>query len=412
MALSHRKLWSLIHLPWPPNIVKNYLERAQQFARYDLTIRLDTGKTSTDDFEENQARWTALLMTEWSHVASLELHLHRHTSQALAPIIDTRAPRLREATIFIAADTRCIRSLFNGDAPLLRSLTVNSPFQREKLQFPDLRILSLKVGPSNASKLLETLREKPLLEDLTLIGMPGLPVLPRKRSGIVYLNACSSLAIRRMKSDRVVDIIANVSFASLKTIVIFEETVTSHDDPNAFLMSIFATLPLLNHKAVTPNLSLETSPKLRDSLFLFLQSEQFALEIRGYRFHASWKGLVREHTKSSILPTIIQAILLPTICLQLQPSRLYIANGIVAPQRFKNIPLFLTQADLHRLLRSTFAAYPSVQFLDITGEFEEVQRVLGDTEAGYLPNLSVVNTAVPLRWSAFGHGGETPVVDN
>ncbi|KZS95392.1 hypothetical protein SISNIDRAFT_451987 [Sistotremastrum niveocremeum HHB9708] len=386
VILSQRSLWSVIYLTWPSKIVDLYLQRSRilDTERSNLTIRLDTRESGSSHRKAKLERWTKFLRQEMSNIQQLELKAHCEDSNSeLLKAVDIPAPRLQSFTLHLDTGMDSIRSMFDRQAPLLRTARLYTDVPHDLSPFPVLQQLWLRVGADNAAGVLETLRNAPMLKEITIVGASDLidlpvPLNPRHP---IQLPACSALAIKSMTSCWVRYIISNVVCPQLECLDVCEGLASAPDNP--FLVSIFATLPLLSSLYRSVPAEHKMTP-----VYLKLHQHQFIVNIPGYRFETNWNVFFRNDTVK-LVDTISSAIVALMTSLELEPDALTIDNCIARPRRDRHAPLFLVKADLHRVLHQIFPTFSPVRGLSIMGSVTLVSPAILSRQTN-LPNLSIV----------------------
>ncbi|KZT34586.1 hypothetical protein SISSUDRAFT_1131751 [Sistotremastrum suecicum HHB10207 ss-3] len=377
------EVWSRVYLQWPAKVIQWRLERSEGTA---LSVHLNTQECNA--IKSRLKGWADFLSANMEKTRELNIALSL-PQRALrgadisffASAINTPAPLLSEFVLNLHPDARnIIVHLFASNAPRLRSASIYADPQFDLSHFPSLRQLKMLLTPNKVHELLWMLEDLHDLEELSLIGVdvdfqPHIPDQPMVQ---VHLPNCRSLTIKKMKSPTIKYLTSSFTMPELQRLSIHEIVVPN--EYGVIKSSISEALSLLEHDTVSAHaLHIALRPN-----HLFITSGDSS-----YSFSSDWSNLRNRFVSDAdgglleLAVTILSAFALQLL---VSPKELIIENTLRTDNRtFARSALELV--DLESLWHHVFPEYPSVETLQLVGDFSSLNRVL-NSPVLHLPNLS------------------------
>ncbi|KZS88016.1 hypothetical protein SISNIDRAFT_490533 [Sistotremastrum niveocremeum HHB9708] len=382
LTLSHRTLWSDIHLHWPEQIVEFYRRQSKHTSKF-ISVHLDTELVEDEKMKAKKVFWATFLAREMDSVVSLNIRLHTgHGSPAIADAIEnSSAKRLRKFTLELdeaITDNAGIHRLFNGIAPELSHIRIYVAQPFDLTPFEALQHMELRIGHHNIKHVFTMLSGLAKLQTVALEGVQrwmrqSLPAAP---DSPIALETCTSFSITNVCASITGHILAGIALPQIEHIVVKERM---HYANNKILTSFLAVLPRLDRPA-----------KPREWLHLGLHPHRVVVRMQGCFYEMDWEG-TSLHDRPRLIRLIGQFVSTLGKSVISNPIHLLIESTIVDSKRDKRHPVFFAREDQHTLLTHTYKTWPSVASLYLLGNATAVVRALCHRQEIRLPSLETIN---------------------
>lgn len=406
------EVWSRIYLQWPAEAIEWHMERSQGAP---LSIHLNTQECKA--IKSRLKGWADFLSANMANTRELNLAISVPARvsrcadiRLLARAINTAAPLLSDFVLNLDSDANNIVRLFGSNAPRLHSATIYADHQFDLSDFPSLRQLRMLLAPNRIHEMLWMLKELPDLEELSLIGVdidfrPYIPDEPRVQ---VHLPKCRSLTIKKMKSPTINYLTSSFTMPELQKLSVHE--ILAPNKYDVIRPSITEALSLLEHDPASAHaLHIALRP---DHLFITSSDSSCS-------FSSDWSDLRDQFVSDAdgyLLEPAVTILSAFAVQLRIRPKQLVIENTLRPNARFFGRSA-LAFVDLELLWHHVLPEYPSVETLQLVGDFSGLIRVL-ESPVFYFPNLSdiCVQDRSPLtersvqRLVGFCHSRLPPIV--